>query len=73
MNDIFYFITHCKIYNYADDTTVSYWHREANTLKQILAKEGLTLLDWFDSNHMQANLDKSRLEERHLSKWSISQ
>ena len=58
MNDIFYFITHCKIYNYADDNIVSYWHREANTLKQILEKEGLTLLDWFDSNHMQANPDK---------------
>ena len=37
--------------------TVSYWHREANTLKQILEKEGITLLVWFNSNHMQANPD----------------
>ena len=55
---VFYFITHRKIYNNANDNTVSYWNREANTLKQILEKEGLTLLDWFDSNHMQANPDK---------------
>ena len=58
INDIFYFITQCKLYNYADDNTVSYWHREINTLKRILEKEGLTLIDWFDSNHMQANPDK---------------
>ena len=58
MNDIFYFITHCKICNYENDNTVSYWHREANTLKQILEKKGLTLLDWFDSSHMQTNPDK---------------
>ena len=34
INDIFYFITQCKHYNYADDNTVSYWHREINTLKK---------------------------------------
>ena len=32
INDIFYLITHSKIYNYADDNTVSYWHREVNIL-----------------------------------------
>ena len=58
INDIFYFITKCKIYNYADDNTVSYWHREVNALKLILEKEGLTLIEWFDSNQMQANPDK---------------
>ena len=58
INDIFYFITHSKIYNYADDNTVSYWHREVNTLKKTLEKDGLTLIDWFDFNQMQANPDK---------------
>ena len=58
INDIFYFITHSKIYNYADDNTVSYWHREVNILKKTLEKDGLTLIDWFDSNQMQANPDK---------------
>ena len=40
------------------DNTVSYLHREVNTLKKILEKESLTLIDWFDSSHMQANPDK---------------
>ena len=58
INDIFHFITHSKIYNYADDNTVSYWHREVNILKKTLEKDGLTLINWFDSNQMQANPDK---------------
>ena len=58
INDIFYFITHSKIYNYADVNTVSYWHREVNILKKNFGKDGLTLIDWFDSNQMQANPDK---------------
>ena len=44
-NDIRYLITHSKIYNYADDNTVSYWHREVNILKKNLGKDGLTLID----------------------------
>ena len=52
---MFYFITHCKIYNYADDNTV--WHRELNTVKEILEKEVFTLLEWFESNQMQADPD----------------
>lgn len=45
LNDIFYFITDdSTIYNYADDTTVSYYHRD--------------LEDWFVLNQMQANSNK---------------
>ena len=59
INDIFYFITHSKIYNYADDNTDSYWHEKVNILKKkTLEKDGHTLIDWFDSNQMQPNPDK---------------
>ena len=58
INDIFYFITHSKIYNYADDNTVSYWHREVNILKKNFGKDGITLIDWFDYKQMQGNPDK---------------
>jgi hypothetical protein len=39
INDIFYFIEHGTLYNYADDNTLSYADQDYNTLINVLEKE----------------------------------
>ena len=58
LNDIFYFVLKCIIYNYADDNTVAYIHKDLNTLKLVLENESLNLISWFEDNFMKANPDK---------------
>ena len=58
INDIFYFLTKMKLYNYADDNTASYAHRKVETMKDTLETETSTTIDWFDNNQMQANPEK---------------
>ena len=58
INDIFYFIEHGKLYNYADDNTLSYADQDYNTLINVLEKESSILIEWFNFNCMQANPDK---------------
>ena len=58
INDIFYFIEHGTLYNYADDNTLSYADQDYNTLINILEKESSILIEWFNFNCMQANPDK---------------
>ena len=58
INDIFYFVTKTTLYNYADDNTVSYSHKDIEILKETLISECLKLLKWFVDNQMQANPEK---------------
>ena len=58
INDIFFFVTKTTLYNYADDNTVSYSHKDVETLKETLISECLKLLKWFVDNQMQANPEK---------------
>ena len=58
MNDIFYFLKYCSMYNYADDNTLSYCHKILDILKSVLQQESIILLDWFGTNQMKANPDK---------------
>ena len=58
MNDIFYFIKHSTLYNYADDNTLSFNHKNIETLQTVIETESNILIDWFDFNQMQANPDK---------------
>ena len=53
INDIFYFIEHGTLYNYADDNTLSYADQDYNTLINVLETESSILIDC-----MQANPDK---------------
>ena len=57
MSDIFYFIKHCSMYNYADDNTLSYCHKILEILKSVLQQESTILLDWFGDNQMQEMKD----------------
>ena len=58
INDIFYFIKLCSIYNYADDDTLSYSHKCLSTTKSVLVSESTKAITWFGDNKMQANPDK---------------
>lgn len=58
LNDIFYFVLKCTIYNYADDNTVAYIHKDLDILKSVLENESLNLISWFEKNFMKANPEK---------------
>ena len=59
INDIFYFIEHGTLYNYADDDNTIYFSSpEFNRLIQVLQKESSTLINWFHINCMQVNPEK---------------
>jgi hypothetical protein len=47
INDIFYFIEYGKLYNYADDNTLSYVNDNYEKLIDILEKESSIVIDWF--------------------------
>ena len=58
LNDIFHVIKHCKLYNYADDNTVSSADLVLSKLIENLVKDSLLLIKWFADNRMKANPDK---------------
>ena len=46
------------IYNYEDDDTLSYSHPDLLETKKVIKSESEDVIEWFDSNHMQANPGK---------------
>ena len=56
--DIFYFLKKCSIYNYANDNTVSYAHKQLTALKAVVESDAEITLNWFVDNQMQANPGK---------------
>lgn len=58
INDIFYFVKHGTLYNYADDNTLSFSSPDYDHLISTLESESQVLIDWFKENKMQANPDK---------------
>ena len=58
INDTFYFIVQCILYNCADDNTLSFIHKNLLYLKSVLEQESLFLISWFDKNFMKANPEK---------------
>ena len=79
INDIFYFIKHSSLYNYADDNTLSFSSPDYDILISTLEAESQVLIDWFKDNKMQANPDKFQvlavgkkpLQKIHLFKFKI--
>ena len=55
INDIFYLIVQNILYNYADDNTLSFIHKDLLHLKSVLEQKGQILISWFDQNLMKAN------------------
>ena len=55
INDIFHFIKNCKLYNYADDNTVSLTDTDLKRLIDELVGDSTRLIQWFADNQMKAN------------------
>ena len=58
INDIFHFVKTADLYNYADDNSLSHAENDLVKLQNILESESASLIDWFESNGMQANPKK---------------
>ena len=59
INDLFYFLQGmCDLYNYADDNTLSYCHKEIKVVESHLTLASRTAIKWFKDCFMQANADK---------------
>ena len=56
--DIFHFIKNCKLYNYADDNTVSHTDTDLKRLNDELVEDSTRLIQWFADNQMKANPGK---------------
>ena len=55
-NDMFFVISNsCRIYNYADDNSISYHHKNLNVIKVTLEQALDEALNWFKGNYLQAN------------------
>ena len=52
LNDIFNFVKENKLYNYADDNTLSHSRSDLNGLVKSLEKESAILIDWFANSKM---------------------
>ena len=58
MNDMFYFIEKCLLYNYADDNSLSKSARKIEELLLDLKHDSMITIKWFRENGMQANPSK---------------
>ena len=58
MNDMFYFIERCLLYNYADDNFLSKPAPTINELVLHLKHDSKITIEWFRENAMQANPTK---------------
>ena len=61
INDIFYFLTHTKLANFADDNTSYCVEKEIMTLLVNLESDTFNVLDWFRFNEMKPNQRKCHL------------
>ena len=61
INDINNSLNICKTKLYADDTVVYATHREESTCHEWLKKDLGVLINWFNSNRLTINLDKTKL------------
>ncbi len=59
LNDIFYFLNDvCTLYNYADDNTLSYSHKDVKCIEERLSIASKVAIEWFKENFMKANAPK---------------
>ena len=61
MNDLFFFIEICKLYNYADDNSLSTCSDSIDGVISNLRHDGELSIAWFKSNGMEANPRKFQL------------
>ena len=72
LNDLFYFL-HCKICNFADDTTPSVCDKNLNFVMQQLEQQSNIALKWLEDNDMKLNASKCHLfvsGNKHEHMWA---
>jgi hypothetical protein len=55
VNDLFFFVHKCELYNYADDNTLSKSDKPLENGIASLEENSKALINWFSVNKMQAN------------------
>ncbi len=58
INDLFYILEYCRLYNYADDNTASHSADDVEELVCELESELRNILKWFKTNCLGENRDK---------------
>ena len=59
LNDLLYTVKqNCSIFNYADDNTLSFHHKDVQCVKQTLQLQAEYAINWFKLNFMEANASK---------------
>jgi retron-type reverse transcriptase len=58
VNDIFHFTNQAALFNYADDNTLTFCHKDIQTIKEVLENESHEMIKWFRDNRLQANPQK---------------
>ena len=61
INDFLFHELYSKVYNYADDNTLSCVDNDINQIQRKLQLDCITAMQWFESNNMRANADKFQL------------
>ena len=61
ITDIFCIIGKCSLYNYADGNILVYIHKKLVIVHQVLVKESLSLIQWFDRYLRKSNPDKFQI------------
>ena len=55
LNDIFFFDRECDIFIYADDNYIYVNHKNSKLFRDALQEESKVMVEWFNSNYVQAN------------------
>ena len=58
VNDLFFFVHRCDLYNYADDNTLPKSDKSLEKVIASLEEDSKALINWFSVNKMQANHEK---------------
>jgi len=61
LNDIFSYVNHCSLFNYADDNTLSACHLEVSRVLEALSTDANMLMKWFNDNFIKVNPEKFQL------------
>lgn len=65
INDLYYSINVCKLYNYADDNTLFYSSINLNDVLAVIKYDAEVAVNWFNKNGMRANPEKFQLILSH--------
>ena len=59
INDLLWLLnTKCDVFNYADDNTLAFCHKDPNVVKSVLEEASQISVNWFQDNFMKANPSK---------------